>query len=196
MKNRLITLALIVALGLAAAGLHYRIPVIIALVLVALGVFSGVSGIRMIVTRRAEIPTGESMDASREHHTGTSAQLWGLLFLILSVPLVLLGVAYWRYGDHPPADILAGVMRSPVGSGLLIVACGVAIGLYGLTRLLPARATFRETERGPVARLVAGVYVCSIAAMVIVAGVVRALSPGTLTRIRDATYTSLLGFMK
>jgi len=196
MKNKLMVLGLIAVIGGAAAGIHYRIPIVIVLTCLGLAVFSAVSGVQMIVSRKAVIPTSDSLDAHKEYHTGLSAQFWGVLFLIFSVPLAAFGVLYWRYGDDPPADIMSRMLTSPLISGLAMIVSGVAIGLYGLTRVLPGKAAFVETKIGPVERTLTSVYLVSVGALVVAGGLIRALAPGTLTRMRDGAIAWLLGLVK
>ena len=71
MKKKLIPLGVIAVLGGIAAGIHYEIPVVIALVLVFLAVFSAVCGIQMIVTRKADIPTSDSFDPTANTTPGS-----------------------------------------------------------------------------------------------------------------------------
>ena len=63
-----------------------------------------------------------------------------MLFLIFSVPIGAFGISYWLYGDNPPADIVAGMARSPLISGLVMLTTAAALILYGLTRVLPGKA--------------------------------------------------------
>ena len=196
MKNKLMVLGLIAVIGGAAAGIHYRIPIVIVLVCLGLAVFSAVSGVQMIVSRRAVIPTSDSLDAHKEYHTGLSAQFWGVLFLIFSTPLAAFGVLYWRYGDDPPADIMSRMLTSPIISGLGMIVTGLAIGLYGLTRVLPGKAAFVETKIGTVERTLTSVYLCIVATVIVLAGVTRAIAPGALTKMRDAGIAWVLEFAK
>jgi len=196
MKNKLMVLGLIAVIGGAAAGIHYRIPIVIVLVCLGLAAFSAVSGVQMIVSRRAVIPTSDSLDAHKEYHTGLSAQFWGVLFLIFSTPLAAFGVLYWRYGDDPPADIMSRMLTSPIISGLGMIVTGLAIGLYGLTRVLPGKAAFVETKIGTVERTLTSVYLCIVATVIVLAGVTRAIAPGALTKMRDAGITWVLEFAK
>ena len=46
----------------------------------------------MILTRKADIPTSGGASAHVEYHTGLSAQFWGVLFLIFSVPIGAFGI--------------------------------------------------------------------------------------------------------
>lgn len=196
MKNKLGILGVFLAIGGAAIGLHYRNRIATALVLVGLAVFSAVSGLRMIVTRKADIPTSDSLDPHREYHTGLSAVFWGLLFLVFSLPFGALGVAVWIYGAQPPSGIVEGIARSPLASGLIVVIVGAAIGMYGLTRVLPGKAAFRETGIGRVERGFTAVYLSAVGTFVVAAGLVRILAPGALTRWRDAVIAWALAFAK
>ena len=196
MKNKLITLSLLVLIGGAAAGIHYRIPSIVAAVCVGLALFAGVSGLRMVVTRTAVIATSDSLDAHKEYHTGVSAQLYGVLFLMISVPLGAFGIAYWLHGGDPPAALMDRMLRSPLISGLAIVATGTIIALYGLTRLVPGNETFVETKIRPFERRLVGGYVVGVGLLIATIGVVRAAAPGTLTRLRDAGIARILELAK
>lgn len=195
-KNNLLMLGLFVVLLGGAAGIHYRIPIVITVVCVGLAVFSAVTGVQMIVTRKAVIPTSQSFDPHREHHTGRSAQFWGVLFLMFSVPAGAFGVLYLMYGDKPPADIVQRMAQSPVISGSAIFTVGVALVLYGLTRVLPGKQGFVETGIGPFERGVTAMFSSTAGALIAVAGIVRVLAPGALTRMRDAAIAWALAFVK
>lgn len=196
MKNKLITLGLLVLILGGAAGIHYRIPIVVTAVCVGLALFAGVSGLRMVVTRTAVIATNESFDPYKEYHTGLSAQLYGVLFLMLSVPLGAFGVLYWLHGGDPPAALMEAMVRSPLISGLAAAASGTAVALYGLTRLLPGNATFVETRIRPIERRLIGVYSVGVGVLIITMGVIRAAAPGTLTRLRDAGIARILELAK
>ena len=196
MKNKLITLVLLVAVVGGAAGIHYRIPMVVASMCVGLALFSGVIGSRMVVTRTAVLATSDSLDANKEYHTGVSAQLYGVLFLMLSVPLGAFGVAYWVHGGDFPEALLERLVRSPLISGLTVVTVGTMITLYGLTRLVPGNETFVETRIRPFERRLVGAYVVGVGVLVAVIGVIRAAAPGMLTRLRDAGIARVLELAK
>ncbi|MDF2770732.1 MAG: hypothetical protein K0S86_225 [Geminicoccaceae bacterium] len=192
MKNKLITLGLTVLILGAVAGIHYRVPLVVAGVCVGLALLAGVSGLRMVVTRTAVIATSDGLDANKEYHTGLSAQLYGVLFLMLSVPLAAFGVAYWLHGGDPPGALVEPLVRSPLVSGLAIVAAGTMIALCGLTRLVPGNETFTETRVRPGRRRIAGVCFVGLGLAIATVGVVRATAPGTLTTLRDAGIARVL----
>lgn len=196
MKNKLITLGLIAAIGGAAAGLHYRIPLVIVLVTLGLAVCSAVTGVQMIVTRKAVIPTSDNLYSHKEYHSGLSAQFWGVLFLMFSVPLGAFGLLYWRYGDNPPTEAMARMISSPLVSGPAAITVGVGLVLYGLTRVLPGKAGFVETQIGPVERTLSAIYYSIAGGLVTLAGLVRVLAPGMLTRLRDAAIAQILELVK
>ena len=196
MKNKLITLGLIAVIGGAAAGLYYRIPLVIVLVTLGLAVSSAVNGVQMLLTRKAVIPTSDSLQSNKEYHSGLSAQFWGVLFLMFSVPLAAFGLLYWRYGDDPPAEAMRQMISTPLVSGLAAITVGVGFVLYGLTRVLPGKAGFVETGLRPFERILSAVYSCIVGGVVALAGFVRLLAPGMLTRLRDAAIAGVLELVK
>jgi hypothetical protein len=195
-KNRFILFGLLIVILSAGVGLHYRIPLIITATCVGLALFSAVTGLRMIVTRTAVIPTSDSFDAHKEYHTGLAAQFWGILFLMFSVPLSAFGIGYWLYGDNPPVAAINRMIASPLISGLAITASGAGVTLYGLTRLVAGKYTFAETRIGPFERTVMGVYAVTMGLLIAAAGVVRMVAPGVLTRMRDSAIAWALSLVK
>lgn len=192
MRNKLIIAGILLTLFVTWIGIHYRIPAIIALVLCGLAVVAFVAGVRMIVTRRAEIPTSGGANAYMEYHTGLGARLWGVLYILMSVFLGALAAGFWVYGNEPPTDVVRRMFASPLISGAVTATVGAAIGMYGLTRLVSGNAPFVETKLPPIERVLGGVYSCIVGPLIISAGLVRALAPGTLTRWRDGTIASVL----
>jgi len=192
MKNRLIIAAIALALFVTWIGIRYRIPAIIALVLSGLAVVAFVVGVRMIVTRRAEVPTGGGPNPYIEYHTGFGAWLWGVLYILMSVFLGALAAGFWVYGNEPPTDVVRRMVASPFISGAVTATVGAAIGMYGLTRLVAGNAPFVETKLAPIERVLGGVYSCILGPLIVVAGLVRAMAPGTLTRWRDGAIAWVL----
>jgi hypothetical protein len=192
MKNKFLIAAIALALLVTWIGIRYRIPAIIALVLCGLAVFAFVTGVQMIVTRRAQIPTGGNRSHRKEYHTGLGAQLWGMMFILMSAFPGAVAFVFWRYGNEPPADLVTRLVASPLISGVVIVATGAGIVMYGLTRLIAGNAPFAETKLRPIERMLGGGYACIVGSLVVVAGLVRGLSPGTLTRLRDGAIASVL----
>ena len=68
--------------------------------------------------------------------------------------------------------------------------------LYGLTRVLPGKAGFVETKIGPFERWLTAIYLSLVGGLVIVAGLIRTLAPGTLTRMRDGAIAWALSLVK
>ena len=87
-------------------------------------------------------------------------------------------------------------MTSPIGSGALVAVIGVGTLLVGLTRLIGGNAAFAETVIGPVRRVVSGLTLSAVGSFVVVAGIMHAVTPGTLTRMRDAAISWVIGFAK
>lgn len=187
MKNRLAIAVVAVGLGAAYVGVKYRVPWAIGVVLAALGIYGFIVGTRMIVTRRADVPTSSGASAHVEYHTGVGARLWGALFLMFGAVAIALGVmiGFLPQGDPRLAQRIAS---SPLLSGLAMNGAGLAVGLYGATRLLAPRATFRETKLNRFEQIFQGVLFTSLGLAIVLAGVVRIAAPGTLTALRDGLF--------
>ncbi len=196
MKNKLTLLALFAVMAIVIAGLHYRIPAILSAICIGLAIFSAASGVQMLVTRKADIPMGDSLDTTYERHSGATAVFWGLLFVMFSVPFGAFGILSAVYGDNPPRTILAGMFKSPLISGLMITTVGGGLVLYGLTRLIGGRAAFAETGIRPFERVLAGGWTCLVGTAVALAGCVRMLAPGALTAMRDSAIAWALSLVK
>jgi hypothetical protein len=196
MKNKVKVFALLVALAAAAAGVYYRVPIVIGLVLAGLALFTVVSGVQMIVTRRATLPTSNSFAAHKEYYTGLPAQLWGVMFLMFGVVIGAIALSFWIYGDQPPTDLVRRIFDSRWASTLVIVGTGTTIGMFGLTRLLSRPATFVETKLSPVGRVAGGIYACALGGLTVAGGLVHLLAPGTLTRLRDQSIAWVVGLAK
>lgn len=195
MKNKLIIAAIALALFVTWIGIHYRIRAILALVLGGLAVFAFVSGTRMILTRRADIPTGGASNFFMEYHRGLGARLWGVLFILMSTFAGMLAVGLWVYGNEPPA-VLERLVASRAVLGTVTVGVGAGIGMYGLTRLVAGNAPFVETKLRPFERVLGGVYACVTGSLLMAVGLVHVFAPGALTRMRDAALSWALEFFR
>ena len=103
---------------------------------------------------------------------------------MISVPLGAFGIGYWLDADRPAA-VIERMVASPFIAGLAVVAAGVGLILYGLTRLVAGKYTFSETGLGPVERRFVGVYAVVVGTLIAAAGIVHIVAPGALTRMRD-----------
>jgi hypothetical protein len=195
-KTRLFMLVAIGLTVLVIVGFEYRIASIISLFCIALSLFLAVTGVQMIVARRAEIPTSDDPDPKHEHHTGVTAVFWGVLFVMIAVPFGAYGFGYWVYGGEPPGAVFDRLVSSPVGSGALVAVIGVGILLFGLTRLIGGPAAFADTVIGPVQRVASGLGWTAVGSFVVFAGIMHAVTPGTLTRMRDAAISGAIGFAR
>ena len=100
-------------------------------------------------------------------------------------------------GCSKDPDVVKGVgSYSPIISGLALIVTGIAMGMYGLTRVLPGKAAFVETTIGPFERGLTSVYYSVLGALVVLAGAIRALAPGALTRLRDTAIAAVLELAK
>src|SRR5262245_28083324 len=100
MKDKLLIWLIGAGLAIAYFGVKYENPVVIGLLLGGIGIYGIVSGIQMILTRRADIPTSSGAGAHVEHHKGASAQIWGILFIIFGMLIALIALAMTVFRDR------------------------------------------------------------------------------------------------
>jgi hypothetical protein len=137
MKNRLGTVALFGAMGLVVIGFYYKIPIIIALTVASMAAYFTFLGLQMLVTRKAKIPMSDDLDPSYEEHTGSAAFFYGVFILIISVPALVIAVAYLIIGDARANALYDRLTHQPTAPVVMAVAVGLGFILYGLTRILP-----------------------------------------------------------
>ena len=91
MKDKLLIWLIIVGLGIAYLGIKYQNAIVIGLAIGGTGVYGIFAGFQMIVSKRAEVPTG-STTGPMERHTGLTAQLWGFLYILFGVIAILIAL--------------------------------------------------------------------------------------------------------
>jgi hypothetical protein len=192
MKSRASLVLLIIGLLVVAAGLQLQIKPLVSLAWFGLGLFGLVSGLRMIVTRRADVPQGNRLVQTTERHTGFSAQLWGVLFIAFGLLAMGFGGAVWL----PPGLLEAWFGRlfdTTAGWGVLLVVIGVPVVLYSLTRLLASSSAFAGTaHRNPFARVLSGCYYGLIGLVLVAVGALLIADPGLLARLAEQLLAFLL----
>jgi hypothetical protein len=88
-----------------------------------------------------------------------------------------------------PADgggsLGSALFASPMLSGLAVCTGGFAVGLYGATRLLAPRSTFRETKLNRFEQLFGGVLFTTMSVLILTVGVFLIVAPEALAALRD-----------
>jgi hypothetical protein len=196
MKSVLTVLGFLALMAVIVIGFEYRIPVILALISLGLSLSALVMGVRMIVTRTAELPTSDTDDTKHEHHRGFTAVLWGIMFLMIAAPFAIYSVGYFVFGLESVGDAFGRVVSSPRAGTLLGAAAGVGFLLFGLTRLFGGKATFADTTIGPGQRILSGVFTSALGSLIVTAAIMESIMPGSFTRIRDAAISWTIGFAK
>lgn len=193
MKNTLLLIALFAAIGVVVVGLHTGNRTVGFLALTALGVFGIVTGLLMIVRRKATIPMSDSLDASYEEHRGLAAVLVGVFIAMISLPFATFGAAALLNRDDVMTRLLVRLGQSPVALGALVVVVGAGFIIYGLTRVLtpPERLPVGRLRRWPRA-----INLFLVGGALTAAGVMHALLPGTLSKIGHGALTQLLELVK
>jgi len=181
-KRSLAPLLLAVALGVVFVGIRYRIIPIVALTALGVGLYSLAAGLRMIATRRADLPTSVT-SAHIERYRGRAAQLQGFLFAAFGVLLSVGAIGGWLYPDELDAWI-RDLPAHPAVMGALLLGAGVLVGAHGLSRLSAGDAAFVETRLPPAQRVLGGAYFLLVGVGMIGFGLVQIRAPGLLTLLR------------
>jgi hypothetical protein len=185
-KDKLALLLVALALGAAFLAIHYEIEWAIALVIAACGIVMLVSGLGMIVSRKARVPTdGSDLNPRAEYHAGFTAQLWGVLYVMISAALVALAYSIWP-SRNGAEDLVRVISESSFLSGFIMINVGAGIAMYGLTRLLARKEAFVETRISTGERYFMGAYACLAGGLVLAIGFLRAFAPELLSALRNA----------
>jgi hypothetical protein len=183
-KDKLVMLLVALALGGAYLAIHYEIQPIISLMVGAGGILMLVSGLRMIATRRARVVTqGSEIHPRAEHHTGFTAQLWGILYAMMSIALFGLAYTIWP-ANNGASDFVEMVSNSPFLTGLVIVVVGAGMAMYGLTRLLARKEAFVETGLSTPDRYFTGIYSSLAGTLILAVGLLQTFAPELLSALR------------
>jgi len=174
---------LALALGAAYLAVRYRVMPVVALLLAAVGAYAAAGGVRMIITRKASVPgsSGSGANAHMEYHTGLSAQIWGVLFVLFGVIIVTLAYGLWRPNEM--TDSIRRVLATPLGSGLGMFGTGAMIAMWAATRFIAGKAAFVETREPVADRYVFGGIYSFIGLALMIVGVVRIAAPDLLTAL-------------
>ena len=127
MKNRLLIWLIAAGLGIAYLGIMYQNPIVSGLFIGGAGVFSIFSGFQMMISRRAEVPTGD-ISPHIEHHTGLAAQFWGFLYMVFGAIAILIALAMSVFRESVPGWVESLFERSSGIGWLMIVAGGMVRG--------------------------------------------------------------------
>src|SRR5262245_48530295 len=124
-RTRDTAMVLLLVIGLAAAwvAIEYEIEWMLALMFAGGGASLLASGVWMILTREARIPTGRSESSSFEHHRGITAQLWGVVCLLFSLVLFVVAYNLWPFRNGAP-DFVELLSRVPSARGFVTTIVG------------------------------------------------------------------------
>lgn len=196
MKLGLMVLGGFALVAIVVVGFEYRIPFVIALVCLGVSVSCLVAGVRMIVTRKADLPTSDTVDTKHERHRGFTAVLWGIMLVMIAAPFAIYSVGYFVFGRESGNERFAHLASSPRAGSLLGAGVGLGFLLFGLTRLFGGKAAFAETTIGPTRRYMSGVFASVLGMLLVTAGVLESLMPGSFTRMRDLAISWALTLAK
>jgi hypothetical protein len=137
-----IELALLLPAGaFLYAGNRWGQPLLVAMGALCLALLTGLHGVDMIVTRRAEFRTrgGIGYAMPVEVFKGRAAQLWGLAFLAIAALLLVLAFAT-AFAGGDMQTLWARVFRSPAARGLALAVLGGVLSAVGTARVMAGTA--------------------------------------------------------
>ena len=189
-KDKLLIWLIIVGLGIAYLGIKYQNPIMIGLAIGGTGVYGIFSGFQMIVSKRAEVPTGSSTGPV-ERHTGLTAQLWGFLYILFGGIAILIALGMSVPSETSKAWAEAFFAR-PSGMGWFLTVAGGMLLLLGIIRLISGNTPYAETKLVPFERLLGGTYFLILGLAILGAGLWLIISPSTLKALFEYL-VSLIG---
>ena len=190
MKDKLLIWLIAAGLVIAYIGIKYQNPIIIGLAIGGAGVYSIFAGFQMIISKRAEVPTG-SITGPVERHTGLTAQLWGFLYIFFGAIAILIALGMSVPGETSKAWV-EGFFAKPAGMGWFMIAAGGMILLFGIIRLISGNAPYTETKLIPFERVIGGIYFLILGFAILGAGLWLIVSPSTLKALFEYL-VSLIG---
>jgi len=191
MKNRLIIWLMIAGLGIAYIGVKSQNPILLGLIFGGLGLFSIFSGVQMITTKRADVPTSDSFDAHKERYKDLPAQLYGILFIAFGITIILIALGEWLFSENPLFQV-EYLLSNSLGIGIFLTIIGALIMVSGIIRLIARNAAYVETKLTPFERIAGGIYFSLFGFGVLVVGTGLILSPSTLKMLYNYL-VSLIG---
>ena len=190
-KGTLVVLGLLALTVLMVYGFEYKIPWMMSPLFIGIALCCIPEGVKMIATRRAEIAVSDDADTAHEHHRGLTAVLWGLLLVVIGIASGLYGVGSLVLGAS-----LGRIVDRFLTPSIGMIGFGLVFLLFGLPSLLGGKATFVDTGIGPVQRIVGGLSMSALGAFMVTAGVMETVTPGSMTRLRDAAVSWVIALAK
>jgi len=179
MKNKTLIWLIMVGMAIAYFGIRYRNPVLIFLILGSLGVIGIFGGMQMILTRRADMPASDDLNARKERSVGHLAQLYGILFTLFGIISVMIALALTF--QKPTSESWINVSLSDSqGMGLFLSGAGLLIGIFGVIRLMAGNDAYRETKPSPFESATDGIYFSFFGISLLAIGMWIAFSPASL----------------
>jgi hypothetical protein len=166
------------------AGERFDLPPLLFLGVISLGGLGLVVGVEVIVKREASFNIRRANHViGSENYSGCAAQLWGFMFVLFGLGLVLGALA----GLFQPQQALAIVdqaFATPLGWGILSTVLGIFTATYGLTRLLAGGAIAARNLLGHARDMgyrLFGILCILIGGGLVVLGLTLIFSPEKLT---------------
>lgn len=174
LADKLAVPAIVIAGGMVYAAEEFDMPYLIPLAMGLFGLFAVILGIETFASGRIEM--FNRLYSRREYFSGLPARLFGVMIFLFGAGVALYAFLEWTQ-PGAAGKVLAGLVESSRGWGILLIAFGFFTLLFGLIRLIAGSAHRPEERSGAVdfGYRARGVINVVVAVILLAAGVWLAL---------------------
>lgn len=124
---------IVIAGGMAYLSKQFDMPFLIPIAIAVFGAFALPLGLDIIAQGRIQL--FDRLYSRREHYTGLSARLLGIAVFLFGAGLILYSIWEW-FAPGKAGELLAGLVETNRGWGILLITFGSFTLLFGLMRLI------------------------------------------------------------
>ena len=147
LSDKLAVPAILLAGGMVYIAEEFNLPYLIPLAMGLFGLFGVVLGIETFTSGKIEM--FNRRHSRREHFSGASARLFGVMIFLFGIGVALYAFLEWTQPGKA-GKYLAGLVGSSRGWGILLITFGFFTLLFGLIRLIAGSAHRPEERSGVV----------------------------------------------
>lgn len=123
---------------------RYDLPQLVPVAIGLLGFFALVLGIETMA--QGKIQLFDRLYSKREHYSGLTARLLGLLIFLFGIGILLYILWDWLQPGIP-GKLLSGLIFTNQGRGILLITFGFFTTAFGLIRLIAGSAHIKEQRQ-------------------------------------------------
>ena len=145
LADKLAVPAIVIAGGMVYVAEEFNLPYLIPLGMGLFGLFGIILGIETFSSGKIEM--FNRRHSRREHFSGASARLFGVMIFLFGIGVALYAFFEWTQPGMA-GKYLAGLVGSSRGWGILLTTFGFFTLLFGLIRLIAGSAHRPEERSG------------------------------------------------